>query len=222
MAFGTTSVVITATGGPLDIDITGLDVMDMTSTTVIVDDLVTVTANNFDTEVVTLSTVGGAAAVLETQATLASLRTTSAHPLELGANSITGLTIATDGKVELDVVGTATNHLIDKGYVDTQVTAVLTGILGLAATAGNLRIPNNSGNDIIINWGVTASLANSTEVVTFTRAFPSAFFVGFATKNQAGLGDQRPANVSGGGLTTMSVHNAGPAPATINWLAIGF
>ncbi len=222
MGFGTTTVVIASAGGPIDIDVTGLDVVDMTSTTIDVDDLVTVTANLFDTEVITLATSGGAEGIVETQATLMSVQTTTAHPLELGANSITGLTIAIDGKVELDVVGTATDHLVDKNYVDVAdaLSSQLSDTTGNMVTNGSIVIPNSTGSDLIINWGQTASIVGTLNV-TFDTAFTSAGFMGLATR-QGDSSQEATALVGAVSTTSMNVHNSGSGSTPVNWIALGF
>ena len=224
MTNGTTSIDIPSSGGPIDIDVTGLDVVDYTSTTVIYDDLVTVTANNFATEVVTLSTTAGATAILQTTTTEASLETTSAHPLDLGANSITGLTIEVDGQVQLPVEGTAINHLVTKAYVDSSSSStavLLANLVSNNVINGSVQIPNSTGNDLIINWGVTASIVGST-AVTFDTAFPNSFFAGGATRDQASAGADATANLSNTSTTGMNVINTGSASGPVHWFAIGF
>ena len=148
MAFGTTTVEITSTAGPIDINIAGLDNLDLTTTTAVFDDLVTVTANLFQTEVVSIDTTAGASATLQTTATEAQLGTDTAHPLELYANAITALILATDGKVGLQVEGTAIGDLVTKAYVDTAdaLNATLADITATTAVTGSISIPNSTGN----------------------------------------------------------------------------
>lgn len=224
MGFGTTTVVITSSGGPIDVDVAGVNILDLTSTTAIFNPVIPVTADDFNSEVVTLTTSGGAGAVLETQATLASLRTTTAHPLEIGANSITGLTVATDGKVELDVVGTATNHLVDKNYVDTLIAlqTALADTTATAATNGSISIPNSTGTEIIFNWGVTASISNTQAAVTFDTAFPNAAFIGLATRQNGTASLESSAHINTLTTTGMNVVNSGGTSSPVGWIAIGY
>ncbi len=222
MDFGTTQVAIASSGGPIDIDVAGLDNLDFTSTTAIFDDAVTVTANDLQTEVVSLDTTAGASATLETQATLATLGTDTAHPLELYANSITGLTIATDGKVELDVVGTASNHLVDKNYVDAGDTGALDGIVSNNVINGSVQIPNDTGNDLIINWGVTSTVSNDQLAVTFDTAFPNSAFVGYCVRQNGTASLESAAHINSLTTSGMNVVNSGGTTSPLGWLAIGF
>lgn len=219
MSFGTTSVIIPSSGGPINVVVTGLSVLDFTSSTAIdVDDLVTLTANVFDTEVITLATSGGAEGDVHTEATLMSVGTTTGHPLELIANAITGLTIATDGKVELDIDGTAANHLIDKGYVDNLIT---TQASATQSSTGHITIPVSSGNDIIVNWGTEGALVDGGNVVvTFEEAFPNAIYVAFVTPTTSAHFDGTM-DITLKGLTTMNLHSSLDKTTTLDWCAIG-
>lgn len=224
MANGTTTVVITSAAGPVDIDIGGLDHVDMTTTTCIFDDLVTVTANSLQTESVSVDTAAGASATLETQAGLAKLGTDSAHPLELYANAITAMTVDTAGKVELDVVGTATNHLVDKNYVDLADAAAsqLSDTVANTVTNGSIELPNSTGDNIIINWGVSATISNTQIGVVFDTAFPNAAFVGHATRQNGTSSLESSAHINSLTTTGMNVVNSGGTTSPVGWIAIGY
>ena len=222
MAFGTTKVEITSSAGPIDVDIAGLNVVDITTTAITLDDLVTLVANTMTGEDILLSTPGGATASLKTAAGLAQLLTTSLHPLILGSNSVQNLICATDGRVTLDTTGNASGQLVDKAYVDTGDGGVTqTQFPATLAKPGHIQIPNAAGTNLIINWGETAVLNNATEVVTFNQAYASAVFVGFATRNSNSSSDNSAAHTGVFTLTTMEVTSAGDG-TTVFWVAIGF
>ena len=196
MSLGTTDITITSAGGPIDIDVGGVNIVDYTSTTVIYDPAIPVTAKDFNTEVILLATVAGASAVLKTTATEAILETTTAHPLELGANSINGITIETDGKATLEVEGTAIGHLVTKAYVDAVAPSGAVALADLVSSNvinGSVQIPNSTGSDLIFNWGVTASSVGTTAVV-FDTAFTTAFFAAGATREIVAVGADATAN----------------------------
>lgn len=224
MSFGTTSIVIPSTGGPIDIDVTGLNVMDMTSTTVDVDDLVTLTANLFATEVVTLATSGGAEGTIFTDATTMTLGTTTPHVTNIQADGVVGLTALVTGQVALGTVGSGVDRLVDKDYVDTAdaLALSLSNITATIASTGSITIPNSTGNDLIINWGKNGSVANNTNtVVTFDTAFTSAQFVGFAQPTTSQNHDGTMETFTQG-LTTMTIHSSLDQTSAFDWLAIGF
>lgn len=224
MANGTTVVDIPTAAADIDIDVAGLDVIDLGSTTITIDDLVTLVANTITGESVSLSTSGGAAGSAITDATDLTIGTTSAHPLLLMANSITGLTMGTDGKVALGVDGTGATHLVDKGYVDTQVAlaATLTDIDATMAVTGHITIPNSTGNDLIINWGAMGSASNNADTtVTFDQAFANAFFGGVATSTETG-GTDGALTIHNGGLTTMDIHNDTDKTSNGFYIALGY
>ncbi len=222
MANGTTVLDMPSAAGPLDLDIAGADCILFEAAAITVDDVVTMDVNNLTGETFTMDTSGGATAVLNTAASLAKLETTTAHPLELGANSITGLTIATDAKVELDVEGTATNHLVTKAYVDaaaSTASAALADMVVNEAINGSFQIPTSTGNDLIVNWGVTASSTGSTAVV-FDVANTTATYMALACREITG-GAEATANVNTITLTGMNVVNTGSASSPVHWIAIG-
>lgn len=224
LSSGTTAVTILSAGGDIDIDVAGADVIDISSTTVLIDPLVTLEADLFDGEQILLATTSGAELTLETQGLLARLLTTNGFPLELGANGITGLTIATDGKVELDVDGTATNHLVDKGYVDTQVGAAIdeSDMVATLTSPGSIQIPNSTGSDIIINWGENGVVANnSVTTVTFDTAFGTALLMGICCSTTQANHDGTM-SVINKTLTTMDVHSSLDKSSGFDWIAIGY
>ena len=223
MSLGTTDITIASAGGPIDIDVAGNNIVDYTSTTAIFDPTVTVTAKDLETEVLTVDTSAGANAVLQTTGTEGSLETTTAHPLELGANSILGMTIETDGKTTLEVEGTAIGHLVTKAYVDNAATTnsiQLSDMVSNSVINGSVQIHNSSGNDLILNWGVTASITGLLSVV-FDTAFVSSFFAGGATRQIASTGADATANINNTSTTGMDVINTGSATSPVHWWAIG-
>jgi hypothetical protein len=151
--------------------------------------------------------------------------TTSAHPLELGANNITGLTIATDGKVELDVVGTAVNHLIDKAYVDAAAggTVAEADFTHTQAVTGSIHIPTSTGTDLVLNWGKEATILSGGvgNTVTFNEAFANAFFVGFATADTVANHDGC-IHVVSPTLSNMIVRSSTGKTTGAYWIAIGY
>ena len=224
ISFTTSSVVIPSAGGDINIDVAGVNIMDLSSTTVLVDPAITLEAELFSGEQILLDTVAGAGITFETQGALARLLTTTAHPLELGANSITGLTIATDGKVELDVDGTAANHLVDKDYVDTQVATATAGsdFDFNALTNGSFTVPNDTVTPWIINWGVSPSISNTATAVTFNKAFPNAAFVGIACRQNGTSSLESAAHVNTLTTTGMNVVNSGGTSSPVGYIAIGY
>lgn len=224
MSFGATDITITSTGGPIDVNVAGNDIVDYTSSTAIFDPAVTVTAKDLETEVLTVDTTAGANAVFQTTGTEASIETTTAHPLELGANSILGMSIETDGKTTLEVEGTAIGHLVTKAYVDAATSSAVLTLANVVVNNvinGSLVLPNSTGNDLILNWGVTASVAGigNPVTVTFDTAFSSAFYAGCATRVLAN--GEAAAHYFNPGLTTMQVVNTGSATSPVAWFAIG-
>jgi len=220
----TTQINIPSAAADIDIDVAGINVMDIGSTTIVVDPAVTLDSDLITGEQYTMATAAGASATLETQAALARLLTTSAHPLELGANSITGLTIATDGKVELDVEGTANNHLVSKLFVDTAIAGV-TGSADFdfnAITNGSFSVPNDTANDWIINWGVSPSISNTQTAVTFNTAFPNGAFVGIACRQNGTSSLESAAHINSLTTTGMNVVNSGGTSSPVGYIAIGY
>jgi len=221
---GTSDVTIGSSGGDAVVTIGGTVVTTISATGATYGTGLTVVVDNITSEQIDLATTAGAAGTLQTTLGQMELETTSAHPLVLGANSIDGLTIETDGQVTLGVVGDATGQLIDKNYVDTAVALLpaLTDIVGVIGTTGSLTIPNSSGNDLIIKWGKTASIGATTQAVSFASAFPTAIFtVYLSLNNTSSSGDN---NTAYGAETTAGFNiykgNSGSHP--VSWFAIGY
>lgn len=220
---GTTEVNIPTAGADIDINVAGANVMDISSTTVLIDPLVTLDADNIAGEQVLLATTSGAALTFETQALLARLLTTSAHPLELGANNITALTVDTAGKVELDVEGTAVNHLVTKSYIDGLAGGAIstTDVVATLTSDGSVTLPTDSG-DLIINWGTNGVVGDGAVVTkTFDTPFTTAFFVGFASPSTSANHDGTLAIISTG-LTSMDVQSSLDKASGFYYLAIGY
>ena len=223
---GTSSITVLTAGGDMEVDIAGVTTMNLRSTDITILSTVPLVAPLITTEDISLTTVAGADMTVQTTATQGEIETTTAHPLVLGANSIDALTIATDGKVALAVDGTAANHLVDKGYVDTAVAtaAALSDIVATNTSNGSISIPNSSGNDIIINWGTTASVnsGSGAVAVTFDTAFPNAFLVAVVSRNIASNGADEGVNYAGGSTTGMNVYPTYSASSPVGWVAIGY
>lgn len=220
----TTVVNIPTAAADIDIDVAGLDVLDIGQTEITVDDLVTLISKNILTELMAIKTAAGAEGVVNTNATEMKVGTTTLDPLEILTNNIPRMTVAATGAVTLDIVGANGDELVDKDYVDTSSPAssvALANLIAANTTTGSVQIPNSTGNDLIINWGQTASIASTSEVVTFDTPFPNAIFVGFATRNIVTQGDNAT-HAGNYSLTQMTVSNTGSAASTVAWLAIGF
>jgi hypothetical protein len=229
LANGTSTIDIPTAGADIDINVAGANVIDLGTTTITVDDLVTLVANKITSEEIDLSTVSGAAGTMVTDATKMQVGTTSAHNLELMANSVAGLALQTSGKVTLGTVGTALDDLVDKNYVDNLISSgggaiVPADLVTTLATKGSITIPNSTGNDLIINWGQSSTLNNASEVQTYQTAFTTAYLIGFATAYRStGMPNDKAPYVAGTpGLTTMTVSNPEGVDKQVNWLAIGY
>ncbi|MHC5059315.1 MAG: hypothetical protein ACYTKD_32070 [Planctomycetota bacterium] len=92
LANTTTTIDIPSAAGNIDINVAGLNVIDLAGTTITVDDLVTLIANKITSEEIDLSTVSGAAGTMVTDATKMQVGTTSAHTTEIIANALPALT----------------------------------------------------------------------------------------------------------------------------------
>ena len=223
MLFGSTVIDIPNTGGPIDVDVAAQNVVDLTASTAIFDDAITVTANNFAGESIALSTSGGAVGDVFTDATSMEVGTTSVHPLELIANSISGLIVGTDGRVSLNTTGNSSAHLVDKDYVDTEITGVSSSFIATIAADGALSIPVSTGDDLLMKWGLDTGSGNRT--ITFASAFPNAIF--FVTGTPTAVGS---ANSDGWyGVDTVGVSsfiwnaaNRGSYSGDLYWFAIGY
>lgn len=224
LANGTTIIDIPTSASDIDVDVAGLDVIDLGQTTITVDDLVTMTVKNVIGEILTLATSGGAAGILQTDANKLEIGTTSTDPVEIISDNVARLTVQAGGPVTLGSQGVADTDLINKLYVDTSassLTVLLADMISANTTTGSIVIPNSTGNDLIINWGQTASIASTSEVVTFDTEFPNAIFVGFATRNIVTQGDNA-CHAGNYSLTQMTISQTGSGASTVAWLAIGF
>lgn len=223
MAFGTTQIDIPNAGGDIDIDVASANVIDLGSTTITVDDLVSLIVKNITTEIVTLSTAAGSDGIVQTNATEMEVGTTDLTPLELMVNSIPQLTIATDGKVTLGTVGTAASHLVDKDYVDTQIAS---GAANTATVATNGQlIVQATPNDIILKWGQKTGTGSRT--ITFaddTAAYPNACFIAMGQPINAGTassdGWYSSTSISTTGFTWTD--SRGNFSNNVQWWAVGY
>ncbi len=223
MEFGTTNVEITSTGGPIDVNVTGLDVLDLTSTVITVDDLVTLIAKKLTTEVVTVATAAGADGIIQTDATKMQAGTTDLSALEILMNNVARMTFQTDGKVGLTTVGTAAGELIDKNYVDTGDAGAAV-ITNTAATIGQSGLDDGT-NEVILKWGIIAGVGNPT-TVTFASAYPNALFVVVLTPQDAGTANSdgwaNTTNRSTTGFDIIPAGRGGAFTGNWDWIAIGF
>ncbi len=223
---GTTDINIATAGGNIDVNVNGLDVVDLASTTITIDDLVTLVANTITGETLTQSTSGGATMRARTTASQGELETTSNHPVVLGANSTDALTLRTDGEVTLANVGTLAASLVDKNYVDTQVgnQVAASDITANQTATGSLSIPTSTGNDMILNWGITASLSKGSGATaqTFDTAYPNAVFSIVTARINSSVGAEASANVNNVSLTGFDFIPTYTAASQAYWLAIGY
>ena len=184
----------------------------------------TLTVDNINSEVVQLSTASGAEVTFQTTLAQAEIETTNAFPLVLGANNVEALEIATDGKVTLNVEGTGIGHLVTKAYVDAAATAAsvqLSDVVLNSATPGSLKIPNSTGNDFILNWGITASISNTAVAVSFDETFPNAVLHASATRI-AGASREDRAGVNNVTTSGMQVVQSGGNSSQVYWFAFGY
>lgn len=222
---GTTDVTILSVGGDIDINVAGVDALDITSTTATVGSALTLVSSNITTEDISLSTAGGASGELLTSLSSMTLQTTTAHPTIIGANSTTGLTVETDGKVTLGVVGTLAAQLVDKNYIDTQLATKIASADTTAtlATTGEIVLPNSTGNDLIVKWGQSAGTGDRS--ITFGSAFPNAVFTAFAAPTNTGSpnsdGWWSIDSLSTTGFT-FNVANKGSYAGVVYWMVIGY
>jgi hypothetical protein len=225
LANTTTTIDIPSAGGNIDIDVAGVNMVDITTAAVTLAAGKSLSADVIDGETVNLDTTSGAGLLLRTTASQAEMETDSAHPLVLGANSLDALTIGTDAKVTLAVEGTAAGHLVTKSYVDTAATTNAVQIADVTttqATSGSISLPTATGNDLIINWGVTGSISNTQTAVSFDTAFPNAAFVGYATRQNGTSSLESSAHINSLTTTGMNVVNSGGTSSPVGWLAIGY
>ena len=222
---GTTQINIPTAGADVDVNVAGANVIDLGSTAITIDDLVTLVVQNVLSEIVTLETAAGAEGVVQTDATKMQIGATTLDPLEIITNNIARLTVASSGAVVLGVQGANPTELIDKAYVDGAAPAASVALADLVvvnATTGSAVIPNSTGNDLIFNWGINPSvLNNSNTVVTFNQAYTSAFFVGFAQPTTSDNHDGTM-EVFANSLTTMTIHSSLDHSSAFNWFSIGF
>lgn len=224
LANGTTSVDIASAGADIISTVSGTTVLTLAPTGLTVGTGLTTVTDILDSETINLATTSGAEATLGTTLSQLEIGTTSAHPVEISANSIAALTVATDGKVTLGVEGTAVGHLITKAYADGVGTAsvALADMPATIATTGSLTLPNASGTDLILKWGITGSIGATTQAVTFGTAYPNAMFgASVALVTASGSGDN---NLSYGNAATtgFDIVKNNSASHPVFWIAIGY
>ena len=216
------NVTVDDAGGTIDVVVNGATIASFDATGVdlgvLAASLQTLAAQ--DVDVVNGTVVGQ----VHADAAEVLIGTTSAHPTTIMANSIDGLEVGTDGKVTLGVEGTGVGHLVTKAYVDAAVALglTLTSVDSTVASSGHITIPNSSGNDLIINWGVTAPISNTQAAVTFDEAFPNACFVAMATRQNGTASLESAAHVNTITTTGMNVVNSGGTSSPVGWIAIGY
>ncbi len=222
---GTTQIDIPTAAADVDVDVAGVDVIDLGQTTITIDDLVTLVVQNVLSEIVTLETAGGAEGIVQTEAARMQVGATTLDPLEIITNNIARLTVAAAGTIVLGTVGVNPTELIDKAYVDgasPAASVALADVVVVNATTGSAIIPNSTGNDLIFNWGTNPLVFNnSNTVVTFDKAFDNAFFVGFAQPTTSDNHDGTM-EVFANTLTTMTIHSSLDHSSAFSWFSIGF
>lgn len=220
---GTSSIDIASAGADAIVSIAGAVIGTFSSTGLDLNTGLTLVSDVITTESVGLTTVAGASATLETTLTQGRLRTTSAHQLALGANSLDGLTIETDGKVTLGVEGTEVGNLVTKAYVDNAATTLAVQIADVVlteSTNGSITIPSSTGNDLILNWGTTASFSGL-QSVTFNTAFPNGFLG--AVVSRVTTGDfEAPAHYGSATTTGMTLRQTGGTATPVSYFALGY
>lgn len=228
MANTTTVIDIPTAASDINIDVAGLDVIDIGSTTITVDDLVTLVANTITSEDFIASTAAGAALQLLTNGTEGGLRTTSAHPMVLGANALDNLTAETTGRVTLGTVGTLAAELVDKNYVDTEITSAGAGAnTALLAAEGYCRFPTTTGDEFVVQWGKENLVTiNGSTVITLPYTYPNAQFGAFVENEQDGMGaKEATAQVSSLTTSAFTLFHAG-GDGSLNrdyyWISIGY
>lgn len=221
IASGTSKAEFSSVAGPLDINISGSNVMDIAETSITIDDLVSLVVQNITSEKITLATTSGSDGVVDTDATRMRVGTTDTTDLELMVNSIPSLTLDSTGKVTLLTTGTLASELVDKNYVDSQSAGAPTTT---SATNGQLIIPT-AGDDIIIKWGVLTGTGS--RVYTFatdTAAFPTSVYSIVATPQDTGSANSDGwtgvQSVSAAGFT-WNAANRGSYAGNVFWIAIG-
>lgn len=219
---GTSSVNIASAGADIVATVSGVLAGTWQTTGLLIDAARTLTAKTISGETVNLATTAGATGQVATSGTKMSVKTSSAHPLELAANSVVGLTLGTDGKATLGVQGTSNSHLVNKQYVDAAVAAALSFTATLATT-GQVSLPTNAGT-LIIKWGRTNGSGQLTQV-TFGAAFPNAIFIALALEIHNGVANSDGHRGVYNLQTTGFQINQSNGSASTNpycWIAIGF
>jgi hypothetical protein len=221
---GTSDVSIASAGGDIVVTRGGTTIVTHSAAGSTYGAGLNLTVDNINSEVVQLGTGGGAELTFQTTLAQGELETTNAFPLVLGANNVEALEIATDGKVTLNVEGTGIGHLVTKAYVDaaaTTASAQLSDMVFNAATPGSFQLPTDGANTFILNWGITASIANTVESVVFDTAFPNAVLGAFATRIAPASREDR-AGVNSVTTTGMDVVQSGGNSSQVYWMAFGY
>lgn len=225
---GTTSITIPVVDSDLDINVGGVDAVDISSTQFTLGSALTMIAALFSGESISLATSGGASGRVRTQAGDMQVQSTTSHDLILGANSQSNLTCEVNGETTLGTTGTVGTSLVDKDYVDTQISAA-TGAANAATLAaeGTITFPTDQASDFIVKWGkVVSSGAGVTNVVTYATAFPNATLGVFMQNLNSGQGTMTN-NVQVVNAPTAAsfsyFHPAGSGSLNFNnfWVAIG-
>jgi hypothetical protein len=222
IANGTSKVDIASSGADVITTVSGNTIATAQTTGLLINAVKVLTAKQITSEVISLSTAAGASATVGTTGTKGQVAVTSAHPLDLIANAISGLLIGTDGKVTLGVQGTSAAHLVNKSYVDAAASSA-SATTATVASNGTISIPNSSGTNLVVKWGTQAGSGVLTQV-TFGVAFPNAIYVALAipTHNSTANSDGW-FGVYNKQLTGFQINQANRASSTYswNWIAIG-
>ena len=229
MESGTTSISIPNAGGDIDINVAGADILDITQTDVT--STQNVQAPSVGTEQVNLSTTSGSTALLRSGATENALQGQSNHPFVLGTNLLNNLIMNTDGTTTLMTQGTLPTHLVDKDYVDSEISNVSSGTTGTLAQNGEIDIPTAAGT-LGLKWGRFDGLVPSTlHTLTYAGDFgltpyPTQTFIVMLTPINNALGTQENNTVisdgpNAAGFQIFHPTGDGALNPSCYWFAIG-
>jgi hypothetical protein len=228
MVNGTSNIDIPTLGGDIDINVAGVDALDISSTDVT--SSLPVTSSVINGETLNLLTALGSTLLLRSGVTENALLGTTAHPTVLGANSLNNLILNTDGTTTVMNTGTLGTHIVDKNYVDTQVAAIGSGS-GTVAINGEVDLALSGGGILGIKWGRFNSLIpNTLSTITYVTegltAFPTNTLMVQVTNINTALGTQEASTVVSGTPAAASFQvfhpgGAGSLNPGMFWFALG-
>lgn len=113
---------------------------------------------------------------------------------------------------------TAAEELYVRRPIDTGSGVQMTNGAFTNASSGTSFLPGG----LIIQWGVSGSIGgNSSAVITYNRAFPTAVYCIQITGNPSSLGVQNWGVIGAAGLSTFTLGQGTGATNTAYWMAIG-